>query len=362
MGLIAFCGGVDIYYDRIVASYNGYCQPGGSGSSLGAPYHDVHCRIVGPAAVDLLQIFKERWNNHPDVSGKSYTDIDGKIRPSDELKERIPVGKRVLSGEKVSESKAPDGSHVYVQIGRTYGNGKNHGGNVRDGFPFAPNGERTAKGMILHAIKQAKNLIYMEDQYLVNTDASTALRDALKANEKLQVVILVPDNSITELTDCRAKRNEFLKILEAFYKPHAPTSPSNRVAVCALKRPTGQASSQQRYTYVHSKIYLIDDKFAIIGSANCNQRSWTNDSEVVAGIYDESDDKERTIHFAHHLRLRIWAQYLNKGEHECFDIGSTVHWFHPPTDARIEVFNRNTLEAGGKHELVPWEVAYPNGS
>ena len=44
--------------------------------------------------------------------------------------------------------------------------------------------------------------------------------------------------------------------------------------------------------YVHSKIYIIDDKFAIIGSANCNRRGWEQDSEVVAGIYEESSDEQ----------------------------------------------------------------------
>ena len=49
-GLIAYCGGVDINEDRILQV----------GSTDGAPFHDVHCRIQGPAAHELLKIFLER--------------------------------------------------------------------------------------------------------------------------------------------------------------------------------------------------------------------------------------------------------------------------------------------------------------
>src|SRR5215831_473296 len=47
-GLIAYCGGVDLNPDRLTALY------------------DVHCRIKGPIAQELLQVFNERWLNHPD--------------------------------------------------------------------------------------------------------------------------------------------------------------------------------------------------------------------------------------------------------------------------------------------------------
>ncbi len=49
--LTAFCGGVDVNPDRITADTDG------------APLHDVHCRIRGPAALGLLQIFYDRWND-----------------------------------------------------------------------------------------------------------------------------------------------------------------------------------------------------------------------------------------------------------------------------------------------------------
>jgi phosphatidylserine/phosphatidylglycerophosphate/cardiolipin synthase-like enzyme len=44
-GLISFCGGLDINKDRLYSIGNG------------SPLHDVHCKIIGPSAFDLLVTF-----------------------------------------------------------------------------------------------------------------------------------------------------------------------------------------------------------------------------------------------------------------------------------------------------------------
>jgi hypothetical protein len=63
-------------------------------------------------------------------------------------------------------------------------------------------------------------------------------------------------------------------------------------------------------TYVHAKTWIFDDRFAIIGSANCNRRSLTHDSESSAGIYDGSNNNVLTYTFAHRLRIKLWAHHL----------------------------------------------------
>ncbi len=59
LGTIAFSGGMDLVYDRI----NPYDSPS-------YPFHDVQCKIMGPATKDLLDIFVERWRDHPEHFGK----------------------------------------------------------------------------------------------------------------------------------------------------------------------------------------------------------------------------------------------------------------------------------------------------
>ena len=46
------------------------------------------------------------------------------------------------------------------------------------------------------------------------------------------------------------------------------------------------------HSYVHAKVWIFDDQFAVIASVNTNRRSWTHDSEVAAGISDEGQPDE----------------------------------------------------------------------
>ncbi|WP_448133346.1 phospholipase D-like domain-containing protein [Stenotrophomonas rhizophila] len=89
----------------------------------------------------------------------------------------------------------------------------------------------------------------------------------------------------------------------------------------------GSASSPPLYLvteqcYVHSKLLIVDDAVAIIGSANCNDRSLegTGDTEIAAVIVD-TETKVRNLGngtmvgtrtFARELRLRLWKKFLGK--------------------------------------------------
>ncbi|WP_313241716.1 phospholipase D-like domain-containing protein [Stenotrophomonas sp.] len=74
--------------------------------------------------------------------------------------------------------------------------------------------------------------------------------------------------------------------------------------------------------YVHSKLLIVDDAVAIIGSANCNDRSLegTGDTEIAAVIVD-TENRVRNLGngamvvtrtFARDLRLRLWKKFLGK--------------------------------------------------
>jgi phosphatidylserine/phosphatidylglycerophosphate/cardiolipin synthase-like enzyme/outer membrane protein OmpA-like peptidoglycan-associated protein len=174
-GLTAFCGGIDINPDRI---------PPPTGSTRGAPLHDVHCRITGPAAYDVLRIFLDRWQDHP---GHAVLDSS----------------KGTLRG--LSEQLPPPAGNVYVQIGRTYGNGVGH--------RFAPNGEQTCRRMILKAIREARRFIYIEDQYLVSVEIRQALLAALPNIQHL--TILIPHGSITAMPQVHFRRQQVIAPLRA---------------------------------------------------------------------------------------------------------------------------------------------------
>jgi phosphatidylserine/phosphatidylglycerophosphate/cardiolipin synthase-like enzyme len=254
-GLIAFCGGVDISPTRIFQS----------SSDPGSPLHDVHCQIKGPAAHDLLRIFVERWWDHPNRWSNLFGQMEKPLQR--------PAGQ------------------TYVQICRTYGNGRRHWG-VPGGYCFAPNGEQSIRRMVLHAISQARRFIYIEDQYLTNLEVSQALVRALPNIQHL--TILIPHSSLLASDECpqwhHDMRRRFIAPLRA--------AGGGKVGVYYLN-PPGNFK-----TYVHAKTWVIDDEFAIIGSANLNFRGYTHDSEVAAGIYDPG-------RLVKDLRIALWAGHLN---------------------------------------------------
>jgi phosphatidylserine/phosphatidylglycerophosphate/cardiolipin synthase-like enzyme len=54
--------------------------------------------------------------------------------------------------------------------------------------------------------------------------------------------------------------------------------------------------------YVHAKIGIVDDNWLTIGSANLNEHSLFNDSEVNVVLRDEA--------FVRAARLRLWSEHL----------------------------------------------------
>ncbi|PRP81671.1 phospholipase D, Pi-PXPH-PLD [Planoprotostelium fungivorum] len=79
--------------------------------------------------------------------------------------------------------------------------------------------------------------------------------------------------------------------------------------------------------YIHAKLMIVDDRIAIIGSANINDRSMrgSRDSEICTYIESEPHDMVDSIMggapfkvspFAHELRMRLWRDYLDVPEEE----------------------------------------------
>ena len=308
--LVAFCGGIDFNRDRLYPEgFNGSIQKG-------APDHDVHCMLQGPAALDLLKVFIRRWVDHAGVAALPTS----------------PINKQGLNGITNKMSFINQGRKQFVQVGHTYP--PPGPPNLTDGYNFAPHGEQTARAIILHAIAQAKNYIYFEDQYMVSPEASKALAAALAKNPKLRLIVLIPDWPIADPEPfLKEHRVQFLAPLNAV----AP----GRVEVYVLDSPTGY------HTYVHSKTWIFDDEFAIIGSANCNRRSWTWDSEVVVGICDPGDGVNQRM--PHRLRVRLWSEHLNAPENTLDDWSAALAlWSNPPPGDRVRPY-----QAGSIRRLPP---------
>lgn len=313
-GLITFCGGIDINSDRIRVT-----APG-----KGEPLHDVHCQIVGPAAFDLLQTFIRRWDHHPD-----HTSIDatrGRLLGRSE-----PVPAPITTPATGTSTR----SNCSVCIARTFN--PVHG--------TAPR-ERDIQTLLIEAIRNARRFIYMEDQYLVNPLAATELRSAIPHLEHL--TILMPATEITGLSSsnstgmpCAWKlRREFIARLISGLSPRDLL----KVRIFILVTPPPRTPpTLGNHTYVHAKTWVFDDELAVIGSANCNRRGWTHDSEVNAFIFDNTPALplvSSTPTFAQQLRMQLWAEHLNVSPSAVTDgVTSARLWLSPPAGAHIMPYN-----------------------
>jgi uncharacterized repeat protein (TIGR03803 family) len=357
-GMTAFLGGVDINPDRVMAKGVG---ANAGGDTEGAPLHDVHCRIRGPAVGDLLRVFAQRWDDHPD---RPETDGSGE-KPE-------PVwGARPEVFHPIMPDPIP-GATCWVQIGRTYPNGTTR--TLKPGalsasrpYSFAPKGEQTAAAMILHGIRTAKEFIYLEEQYFVDTSPNTknySVRDALAATLAKptfkHLTVVIPHSDITKMGPGPQQVNYRRKLLidalkkAGEIKDAAGKVIGNKVRVF-YRLPIGGADS-----YVHAKCWIFDDRLAIIGSANTNRRSWTHDSEVVAGICDQGNGT--SLLFPRRLRMRLWSHHLGlPAETFRSGVASADYWTSKrPAGASVapyEVFKPELLTPD-----ATWNDIDPDGS
>ncbi len=141
---VAYLGGIDINSDRPDTTIHRAVHP----------FHDVQVKITGPAVIDVIKSYAERAKRH-----------------------NAPIAIPVDNVGPI----APAGSHL-VQIARTYFTPGP--GSATKPLTFAPNGETTSVRTIKDAIGQARDFIYIEDQYftppddyvhaLINAASSTA--------------------------------------------------------------------------------------------------------------------------------------------------------------------------------------------
>jgi phosphatidylserine/phosphatidylglycerophosphate/cardiolipin synthase-like enzyme len=67
------------------------------------------------------------------------------------------------------------------------------------------------------------------------------------------------------------------------------------------------------HRYVHAKVFIFDDEFAIIGSTNGARRSFNCDSEVVVGLSDVATRDKVNLGVVRRLRMRLWAEHFRIG-------------------------------------------------
>lgn len=120
------------------------------------------------------------------------------------------------------------------------------------------------------------------------------------------VTILIPGNELLDVRLGREYRRDFVQLIDR------ALSPAHRARLGLFQLTSSpSAPTFGDHTYVHSKSWVFDDEMAVIGTANCNRRSYTFDSEVNAFIFeDDRRDDDTSPTFAQRYRMALWAHHL----------------------------------------------------
>jgi phosphatidylserine/phosphatidylglycerophosphate/cardiolipin synthase-like enzyme len=175
----AYLGGIDLRANRIDAPGHqapAIRQPDSLSAPAPSPFHDVHARVTGPAAFDMIGLFHERYHHALNFSPPGVIN-DPLYHP--------PATPPPPAFEPPAAPPPPAGQHL-ARIAQT--SFKPAPG--RQGFPWAPNGDAPIRETFERAIRSAREYIYIEDQYFTLDDGRiAALREAAGHCRRLVITV-----------------------------------------------------------------------------------------------------------------------------------------------------------------------------
>ena len=236
---LAFCGGIDLTGHRWDTSAHRPEEPARktpTGTAYG-PYHEVQAMVTGPVAAALGVLARDRWR----ALGQ----------------ERMPSADTSIEDLWPSDI-TPDLTDVDVAIARTMP--------ASESRPAI----RECEALFLDSIAQAKQTIYIESQYFTNDKLAGALAARLREPDGPEIIVISPKecHGWLEKTTMGAFRDGAFRQLIA-----ADEHKRLRLVYPAASR------SRDVPTFVHSKVMIVDDVLARIGSANFSHRSMGMDTE-----------------------------------------------------------------------------------
>ncbi|CAL4920042.1 unnamed protein product [Urochloa decumbens] len=345
------------------------------------PWHDLHCKIEGPAAYDILTNFEQRWRkatkwkvNLKKVASWHYDTLIKLNRMS-----WIVSPATGEANAHVCDDQDPENWHVQVFRSIDSGSIKGFPKLVQEAesqnLVCAKNLkiDKSIHSAYVKAIRSAQRFIYIENQYFIGSSfcwpscknagadnlipIELALKIASKimTKERFAVYIVIPmwpeGNPTTAamqqilfwqgqtmsmmykivadtlknqgLVD--AHPQDYLNFYCLGKRERADGDVSSPKTLCNDTSPLHVAQKFRRFMiYVHPKGMIVDDEYVIIGSANINQRSMegSRDTEIAMGAYQPhykwAENTCPPRGQVHGYRMSLWAEHLGGAVEECF--------------------------------------------
>ena len=265
---VAFCGGIDLTghrWDTCAHHVDDPKRKTPTGKVYG-PYHEVQAMVSGPAAASLGMLARDRWRALGEEKLPAVSTSSEDLWPPDVDADLTDVD--------VAVSRTVPGSATKPAI-------------------------RECEALFLDSIALAKRTIYIESQYFTNEKLSQALTTRLREPDGPEIIIVSPQecHGWIEQTTMGAFRDRVFRQLLA-----ADAHKRLRLVYPAASR-AGNVP-----IFVHSKVMVVDDELARIGSANYSHRSMGVDTECDLAVDAGGDPRVQAG--IRQIRHRLLAEHL----------------------------------------------------
>ncbi|MAS47462.1 MAG: hypothetical protein CL558_01495 [Alphaproteobacteria bacterium] len=321
---VAFVGGLDLNRRRLDDIQHSDPQP----------WHDVACRLEGPIAAYFGQHFRGRWNRERDDILKRLDEViehgkrlglDTDVPDTQRHTDPIPTGTTdkdeglaLTDIEKwLHQQEAP----IVVPL-RTVSK------QSKSSFSRTPvSADHSFFSAYKAIIAKAQDTIYVETQFLRSTPIVDALIEQKKAEAGLQLIVLLPllpERMINDEEPNPATRHGHhlqktaIKRLEKAYGEDFGSFTLMRALPNPVYGIDHPKSLNHNHIYIHAKTMVVDDRYAIIGSANLNGRSMLTDTET--GVLWHDPEGVRAY------RIRLWQHALGSWPDDQPAIKALDYW------------------------------------
>jgi phosphatidylserine/phosphatidylglycerophosphate/cardiolipin synthase-like enzyme len=274
------------------------------------PIHDVSVAVRGPALKDFQGLFNSHWKIAEPTETLPDPPTPDPAVPTDAAEFNSTV-QLVLTLDR-----------MFSGTGET-------------------DGEKGILEAYLRAIHFAQRFIYIENQYFHHPIVTQAIIDALLANPTLVVILLLnisPDMPYY----LRWQRQRLKSIVDALNdqnkKQNTNVDPKTRFRVFSSfsHAATADANSKPRLldNYLHTKSTIVDNKFAMVGSANLDGASMDAEDYAKSTVTGEVRHTEANVlvyedtpvdkSAVDALRRRLWSEHLGILDPQgALDVGNT---------------------------------------
>ncbi|XP_020238588.1 phospholipase D alpha 1 [Cajanus cajan] len=430
--VVSFIGGIDLCDGRYdtqehplfstlnTIHHDDFHQPNFPSASIKKggprePWHDIHCKLEGPVAWDVLFNFQQRWEK--------------------QVGNQIVFPSNMFGDHFVPQSTVPttdENEEWNVQLFRSIDGG------AASGFPQDPDKaaelglvsgkdnviDRSIQDAYINAIRRAKNFIYIENQYflgssygwqasdikvedigalhLIPKELSLKIVSKIESGERFSVYVVIPmwpegipeSGSVQAILDWQRRTMEMMyaDIAKAIRKKGIEANPRDYLTFFCLGNREGKkdkeytptekpelvsdysrAQKSRRFMiYVHAKMMIVDDEYIIIGSANINQRSMdgARDTEIAMGAFQPRHGayNESPRGQIYGFRRALWYEHLgNLNEANIFDYPESVECIrlvNHLAEMNWDIYSKETFDENTTFNHLmryPIEVTY-NGA